>query len=233
MKKRLQGLVAGVLIGSIGTGGVLATNTTTLYDVLTNGIKIVVDGKKLNPVDAIGNIVEPFIYNGTTYLPVRAVADALGKAVYWDGPNYTVYLGQAPIPGGLLYPTIELEDMVSIGDDPDETDELTDNYGNTYVHAIRYYCWPLNPEYLLNMKYSRFKGTLYIPEGENSDRTCYLTIIADGKTIYKSPEMNKASAPVEIDVNVTGYNDVKFNFYGHTYGDGDLTLCLGNGGFYQ
>lgn len=232
MKKRVQGLIVGVLIGAIVTGGgVIAANTTTLYNVITNGVKIVIDGQKLNPTDANGNKVEPIIYNGTTYLPVRAVANAIGKAVYWDGPNYTVYLGD--MNGELEYPTVELEDMTSIGDNPSKTDKLTDNYGNTYVHAISYYSWPLNPEYLLNMKYSRFKGTLYVPRGENSDRTCHLTIVADGKTIYKSPEMNKASAPAKIDVNVTGYNDVKFNFYGHTYGYGDLTLCLGNAGFYQ
>ncbi|MBQ3225306.1 MAG: cell wall-binding protein, partial [Oscillospiraceae bacterium] len=93
MKKRLQGLVAGVMVGVILTSGVaIAANTTTLYNVLTHGVKIVIDGEKLTPTDVNGNIVEPIIYNGTTYLPVRAVATAIGKAVYWDGPNYTVYL---------------------------------------------------------------------------------------------------------------------------------------------
>ena len=41
-------------------------------------------------------MVEPFIYNGTTYLPVRAVGDAIGKQVTWDGGSKTVYLGEAP-----------------------------------------------------------------------------------------------------------------------------------------
>ena len=116
MKQKLQGLIVGVMIGATITGGaVFATNTTTLYDVIANGIKIVVDGKELHPTDAQGNSVEPMIYNGTTYLPVRAVANALGKAVYWDGPNFTVYLGD--MNGGLEYPTIRLEDLVSINDD--------------------------------------------------------------------------------------------------------------------
>ena len=111
MRKRLQGMIAGILIGVMLTSGVVfAANTTTLYNVLTSGIKIIVDGKKLNPTDVQGNTVEPMIYNGTTYLPVRAVANALGKAVYWDGPNYTVYLGD--MNGILEYPTIDLlEDM--------------------------------------------------------------------------------------------------------------------------
>ncbi len=76
-EKRLQGLIAGLLIGAIVTGGAaLAIGSTTLYDVITDGINIVVDGKKLNPTDVNGNAVQPMIYNGTTYLPVRAVADA-------------------------------------------------------------------------------------------------------------------------------------------------------------
>lgn len=225
---------SGVLIGVMLTGGiVIAANTTTLYDVLMNGIKIVVDGKELHPTDANGNKVEPMIYNGTTYLPVRAVADAFGKPVYWDGPNYTVYLGQPPIPGDLPYPTVELEDMVSINEEPRETDELTDNYGNTYQRAIiNFACDEF--EYLLNMKYSKFKATLYVPKGSSGDSEGFLKIIADGKTIYKSPTMTSSSYPVEIDVNVTGYNDVKIEFSG-IYNSGTFAtpMCLGNAGFYQ
>lgn len=235
MKKRLQGLIAGVLIGiTVAGGAVFAANTTTLYDVLINGIKIVVDGQQLDPTDANGNKVEPIIYNGTTYLPVRAVANALGKAVYWDGPNYTVYLGD--MNGELEYPTVKLEDMVSINDYPSETDELIDNYGNSYNHAIcNKYRDNLNLQYLCNMKYSRFKGTLYIPEGETDDRSVYLTIIADGKTIYKSPEMTKTTGPIDVDVNVTGYNDIQIKFSEcnfNCYYCAPL-LCLGNAGFYQ
>ncbi|NCC69307.1 MAG: copper amine oxidase N-terminal domain-containing protein, partial [Clostridia bacterium] len=37
-----------------------------------------------------------FIYGGTTYLPVRAVASALGVEVGWDGDTSTVYLGEQP-----------------------------------------------------------------------------------------------------------------------------------------
>jgi hypothetical protein len=61
---------------------------------VSTGVNIYVDDKKLNPVDANGNPVEVFIYNGTTYLPVRAIADAVGKPVMWDGATKSVYLGR-------------------------------------------------------------------------------------------------------------------------------------------
>ena len=75
MKKRVQGLVAGLIIGATvaGTGAFAYTN---YIEAVYNDINIVVDGKKVNSDS------EPFISEGTTYLPVRAVAEALDKPVY-------------------------------------------------------------------------------------------------------------------------------------------------------
>ena len=60
------------------------------------GVNLVVEGVTVIPKDANGNIVEPFIYEGTTYLPVRAVGEALGMPVSWDGSTKTVYVGDVP-----------------------------------------------------------------------------------------------------------------------------------------
>ena len=232
MKKTLKGYLLGFISAALLVSCItaFAANTTTLYDVMSGDVKIVVDGRKINPTDANGNTVEPIIYNGTTYLPVRAVANAMGKAVYWDGPTYTVYLGD--MDGKLEYPTVEIEAMVSINQKPQSTDKLTDNYGNRYSRAIKngnsnYYKF----EYLLNMKYSRFKATLYVPEETSYYNPGYLKIIADGKTIYTSPEMTRSSRPEYIDLNVTGYNDIKIEFSQPYYNC--LDLCLGDAGFYQ
>lgn len=56
--------------------------------VMFSNIKIVVDGKELKTDK------EPFIYEGTTYLPVRAVGEAVGKNVTWDAASKTVMLGE-------------------------------------------------------------------------------------------------------------------------------------------
>ena len=48
----------------------------------------------MEPKDANGNTVEPFIIDGTTYLPVRAVSNALGLNVGWDDATSTVSLGE-------------------------------------------------------------------------------------------------------------------------------------------
>lgn len=50
----------------------------------------------ITPKDTNGKVVEPFIVDGTTYLPIRAVSEALGKDVYWNGQTNTVYINENP-----------------------------------------------------------------------------------------------------------------------------------------
>ncbi len=57
-------------------------------------VKIIIDGTPLQASDANGKAVYPIILNGTTYLPVRAVGQAFGRAVSWDGATNTVYIGE-------------------------------------------------------------------------------------------------------------------------------------------
>ncbi len=104
MKNTLKGYLIGVLSTILLIGGVAyAASTTKTIDALYNNIKIYVDGVKIDPKDASGNTVEPFIYNGTTYLPVRAIGEAIGKTVTWDGATQSVYLGEKP--GDKIYLT--------------------------------------------------------------------------------------------------------------------------------
>lgn len=47
-------------------------------------VKILVNGSEFQPKDANGNDVMTFIYNGTTYAPLRALAEAYGLEVGYD-----------------------------------------------------------------------------------------------------------------------------------------------------
>ena len=223
---------AALKAGNLDSITVFAKQATETINVIYDNIKILIDGVEYTAKDANGNVIEPFIYNGTTYLPVRAVSNALGKAVYWDGPNYTVYLGD--MGGKLEYPTVELEEMTSIAHEPYSTNKLTDNYDNKYERAIWNARNRYKFNYLLNMKYSEFRATLYIPKGTSSNEVGYLKIVADGKTVYTSPEMTKHSAPINISVNIKGCNDLKIEFstIESTY-QGGIDMCLGEAGFYQ
>ena len=97
MSKRLQGFVAAFAVILIACG--IFSYASDIYkniSVLYNDIKIVIDGKQYIPKDAYGKTVEPFIYEGTTYLPVRAVAQAFDKEVLWDDKTFTVSINSKP-----------------------------------------------------------------------------------------------------------------------------------------
>lgn len=223
MKKRIQGFIVGALVGTTIVGTVGAFAYTDYIEAVYNNIKIVVDGREIHPNS------EPFISDGTTYLPVRDVSEALGKEVYWDGPNYTVYIGQ--MNGSLDYPSALLSDVDNIGDKFYKvgTNELTDNYGNTYSYA--YYSshgFSQTFETLLNMKYKRFRATLYVPKGCDRTSTTKVIIKTDEKIVYTSPEITKTSRPVDIDIDITGCNDFQIEVT-----NGKYLGYIADAGFYQ
>lgn len=40
------------------------------------------------------NVPQSFIYNGTTYVPIRHVGDLISQNVYWEGQQRTISIGQ-------------------------------------------------------------------------------------------------------------------------------------------
>ncbi len=96
-KNKLKSLVAGTTAAIIlCTSAAFAANTQKTATAVYNNISIVVDGTKVVPKDVNGNVVDPFIIDGTTYLPVRALANALGQGVSWDQATSTVNIGGEP-----------------------------------------------------------------------------------------------------------------------------------------
>lgn len=61
---------------------------------LDSSITIKMEGEAQTFLDAKGNRVYPITYEGSTYLPVRAVAGLAGLEVNWDQTTRTVDLGQ-------------------------------------------------------------------------------------------------------------------------------------------
>ncbi len=92
MKRILSLALVLVLMFSLAVPAAAAT--TENVDITYRAIRIVLDGEEITPCDANGNGVEPFIMKatGTTYLPLRAIGQALGLNVAWDGATSTVTL---------------------------------------------------------------------------------------------------------------------------------------------
>ncbi|WP_028549318.1 DL-endopeptidase inhibitor IseA family protein [Paenibacillus sp. UNC451MF] len=95
---KLKGFLLGTAVASIvllSTSAYAGPVTQTISAAYSN-IKLYVNGQQIIPKDSDGVVVEPFIYDGTTYLPVRAVAEALKQTVNWDQASNSIYIGRAP-----------------------------------------------------------------------------------------------------------------------------------------
>lgn len=79
-------------VGALSLSASAALKAISAY--LNYGVTIKYDGEAQTMYDANGTQVYPITYNGTTYLPVRAIADMFGIAVEWDGANNAVLLGE-------------------------------------------------------------------------------------------------------------------------------------------
>ena len=56
---------------------------------------ILVEGEKKSFKDAQGHAVYPMLYQGTTYLPVRAIGELMGKNVSWNSQSAVITLGSS------------------------------------------------------------------------------------------------------------------------------------------
>lgn len=84
MRKKVMIILAGVLVLTSFSIGVLSKGLVEKIEAELRGdFTVYVDGVKQNFKDVNGNKVEPILYDGTTYLPVRAIGELMGKKVYW------------------------------------------------------------------------------------------------------------------------------------------------------
>ncbi len=90
MRKKLLAmmLIAAVFVSGMAFG---SSNFTTIK-VQLNSLKVFVNGKQVTAPN--------IVYNGTTYVPLRAVSEGLGQAVQFDGSAKTVHIGETGEPEG-------------------------------------------------------------------------------------------------------------------------------------
>lgn len=83
--KPWKAFILGTVVAlSLSSTLVVASTGLRNIEVSYRNIRIIVDGVYVNTPD------EPFIYQGRTYLPIRAVTEALGQKVEWDEWTSTV-----------------------------------------------------------------------------------------------------------------------------------------------
>ncbi len=209
MKKRVAlSFICLALVFGLTTGALAAGNMEAISAYLNRGIKIVYNGQTKTMNDANGKVIYPISYNGTTYLPVRAVAGMLGVDANWDGATSTVYLGK--IPEGIDF--IDNIKPYAGSGHFSTADKLTRVIaGKTYDHFI---ISEVNyrPHYDLAGKYDTLTFKAYCKD----NATIKLYFWGDNDTLIDSFEIKGLDLPKEYTVKLNGVQQLMIDTKGYT-----------------
>jgi len=224
MRKRIQGFIAGVLVGTLCAGGVAFAKTGREYiEVLYDNVKIYKDNVLCELKDANGTVVEPFIYNGTTYMPVRGTANLADMEVTWDGKTKSVYLWDDMVPEGTylmdVCPPYDTSACDTYSANKGESFEMS---GEKYSNGLR--IWGSGSALInLNSKYSTIECTVGHVYGVRSDSS--ILFIVDGKVVEEI-ELEAECMPKKVSIPVSYGLQLKIQASGNggDIGIGNITV---------
>lgn len=222
----LSGILAAVLAVNLLSPALAALSARNIE--VHTGVNVYVDDRKLNPTDSNGNTVPVFIYNGTTYLPVRAISETLNTPVQWDGSTSSVYIGKHT--GNT--PAVWLKDLdyfTRVYSYYSSKIDDKDNLGNTYQNAIS--IGDFDVTYVLNGQYSHMTGTLYQRYEYRNRYSSTMEVYGDGELIYNA-SMEPGKMPVEFDIDLTGVLQLQIKIMSNNNNTAEEPVALGNCGLW-
>lgn len=217
-RTKLRYACSGMILGGVLFSGLSYAASSTSIGVNFLPLKFFVDGVEKRMPDS----QKGFVYQGTTYVPLRFVAESLGKQVGYDGPTYSVYVGKQK-EGTVTY----LEEMKTHTSDNNGGEPITSfttntgaqfnhgyflagssfgGSGNTYGYGLGNY---LINTYLLNGNYKSFEAYIAPSSKWNgkakTDNIGSVKIYADDKVVYTSGAVaSDLTEPLVVRLDLTG-----------------------------
>ncbi|MFE8696433.1 stalk domain-containing protein [Cytobacillus sp. FJAT-53684] len=206
MKRKIVSLVIGftLLFGfTLGVGAAPVLEKISAH--LNWTIKFSLDGKNWTPKDDKGNKLAPITYKNTTYLPVRAVSEAIGTSVNWDQKTQTIHLGErsgiVPITseemslGAFAFSTIDKQYTVQNG--KDYQSGIVFEGLNSASKSFRL---------LPKGKYQKVNLTLIALDTKNDIRIQ----IENKGTVLKDVTLSASQPTSTIELNIGGFDEISF-----------------------
>ncbi len=96
-KKWTMAVLVAAAIGCSSLGSAYAAVKLEPINAWFNkSVAFVLQGERWQPKDGSGKALDPITYNGATYLPVRALSEALRVPIEYDGTAQIIYIGGKP-----------------------------------------------------------------------------------------------------------------------------------------
>ncbi len=212
MSKNLKLFITGFLtciflMGAVA-GVIAAENDLNIKAVLSNSIKLKLNGQDWTPQDpATGTYYKPIVYNGRSYLPVRAVVEAVGLPVDYDSAANTIWIGGK-------------NDVLTIND----TAHYEDYYGTILTTDTAKlatpdaaYRWGVTNDKDLNMqyftfylkpgeKYQKFRASFFVDGSSKADLVMNIRKDTYDGQVIKSLTLKPGETIKDVDVEIGGVN---------------------------
>lgn len=229
MKSFIKGLIVGILTVVFATGVFAATPVGNKFvqAILAQDTKVKLNGNLVALKDANGKILNPINYDGSIYLPVRAVADLVNLPVNYNSKDKEVLLGTENKKVYIESSQIDLRPsyfMFSRNNLVFNGIEFKSGLINANDKYSFRYDWG-NPKIKLGNNASKIGGYLYVSEHLLSEKE-YNFIIRNtdnGEVLFT--KTLKAGDLIEFEVDAYGARNLDYGVgYGKDYDNQDLVV---------
>ena len=224
-RKSIKIVIISLLIFTMAAGSVAAITTVGQRTLLANfnNIQIVINGETLVPRDALGNVVEPFTVDGTTYLPVRALAEAFGKDVDWDPTTNSVIITSpegtptqepaTPAPPTDAVPLSSLTHLLAhrdnvIAPNPWRRDGRmrmnNENFAYDVMSIFEHRTTQRTADFTIDGQFSRMTGRLFLAhESRTASGAQDFVVWGDGVELERI-SIGAGIWPIDFDIDISG-----------------------------
>lgn len=210
-KFNIKSFTLGVCLTLVLTS--VLTVTAQSIDVFMGGIKVYWEGVEKILRDTKGEKVEPIIYNGTTYVPLRAMSNLMGKDVDWNQSEKAVYVGKKPT--AKTYSLADMEKNINgSGNYYKTTSFYLKNQEISITDGAIKQSGTWKTTYVLDNKFSSFRGKMVMPyttvgsEGEAT--VVFYSVENDGTANeIETYRLKKTEDPIEFEVDLRGVTNLR------------------------